>query len=85
MLVTNGNEQFTVPAEAGRGLLCEMGRILNGTCLVSASPVFPADHPLWVSFTCWGSGLLPLLPISVTFLCRPVALKVVEREFALSL
>lgn len=85
MLVTNGNEQLTVPAEAGSGLLCEMGRTLNGTCLISASPVFPADHPLWVSFPGWGSGLLPLLPISVTFLCRPVALEVVEREFALSL
>lgn len=32
-----------------------------------------------------GSGLLLLLPISMTFLYRPVALKEVEREFALSL
>ena len=46
MLITNGNERLTVPAEAGGGLLSEMGRTLNGICLVPASPVYPGDHPL---------------------------------------
>ena len=53
MLITNGNERLTVPAEAGGGLLSEMGRTLNGICLVPASPVYPGDHPLWASFPCW--------------------------------
>lgn len=78
MLIPNGNERLTVPAEAGGGQLCKTGRTLHGTCPVLASNL-PGRPSAFATFPSWGSGLLPLLPISMTFLCRPAALNVVDQ------
>lgn len=56
MLITNGNERLTIPTEAGREQLCNMGSTLPGTDPVSASKSLPWRPPSLATFSYWGLG-----------------------------